>query len=298
VDVLAHALTSPLARGGGLQPDLTACPFEGQAARALWGGLNADRLGYSFAAGYGAALARLLELAGVRTSGTRFALAATESGGAHPRAIATRLDDAGVLCGEKTFATLATVADEVLVVASRGEHPDGKNRLVVVRVPRTARGVVITPRPETPFAPEIPHAFVRLDDVVVKPEDVLPGDGYDAWLKPFRTIEDVHVRASTVGYLLGVARTYEWTDRVDDLAALALLLLELGARDPSSPVTHLAVHGAFTIARSVAATLPWDRADATERARWERDAPLLSIAEGARAKRTEAARRALVTPST
>ena len=79
-----------------------------------------------------------------------------------------------MLNGEKTFATLASVADELLVVASRGMEADGKNRLRLVRVKPSAKGVDIVRAPETPFAPEIPHAIVRFTDVVVENEDVLP----------------------------------------------------------------------------------------------------------------------------
>ena len=39
--------------------------------------------------------------------------------------------------------------------------------------------------------------------------DLLPGDGYDIYLKPFRTIEDIHVHAALIGYLVGVARRLE-----------------------------------------------------------------------------------------
>src|SRR5690606_8056571 len=106
---------------------LATCPFDGAFERALWGGFEADRLGYAFVAGYQAALDRLLAIAAVDAvprRSQRMSLAATESGGAHPRAIATTLeaqpDGSFVLRGEKTFATLASAADELLVVASIG----------------------------------------------------------------------------------------------------------------------------------------------------------------------------------
>lgn len=299
MDILAYLLSAPIAREPRAAA-FDACPFEGHVQRALWGGFHADRLGYAFAAGYRAALARLFVHAGLPAPRGLVALAATESGGAHPRAIATSLESAPgdensalVLRGDKTFATLASVADELLVVATRGESPEGKKKLCVVRVARTAPGVVVTPRPETPFAPEIPHAFVRLDAVRLAPDQVLPGDGYDVWLKPFRTIEDVHVLAGTCGYLAGAARAYGWLDAVDELVALAASLVGLGARDASAPLTHLLLDGTFAAARRLVSSLPWDSASDDERARWHRDAPLLVVAESARKKRTETARRAL-----
>jgi alkylation response protein AidB-like acyl-CoA dehydrogenase len=284
---------------------LEQCPFRGFVERALWGGFHADRLGYAFAAGYGAALARLFDHAAAtqRLSTSRpfpdpplrgpIALAATEQGGAHPRAIATRLDKQGgaqILTGEKTFVTLASVADELLVVASRGASAEGKNRLRIARVPMRAKGVVMTPRPETPFAPEIPHAIVRFDGVVLEDRDVLPGDGYDVWIKPFRTIEDVHVLAATVGYVIGVGRNHGFSRAVlAELAASALALIDAGARDPSSPLTHVVLDGAFATVRRLLGTIDWETVEAEERARWHRDAPLLLVAEKVRAARTEAA---------
>src|SRR5262245_7801337 len=92
---------------------IASCPYEEPLQRALWSGFEADRLGYAFAGGYHAALGRLVDHA--RLPEAKISLAATESGGAHPRAIETRLDGVGAelrLRGEKTFATLASVADE------------------------------------------------------------------------------------------------------------------------------------------------------------------------------------------
>lgn len=260
--------------------------FEDPIDRAAVGGAIADRLGYAFAAGYGAALQRLVPELG----GRRACLAATESGGGHPRAMLTKLEK-GRLVGTKTFATLAPSADEILVVASIGER-DGKNELRVVRVPRERPGITIEPRPPWPVAPEIPHAIVTLDTAVDE-ADVLPGDGYDRYLKPFRTIEDVHVMAATVGYLLGVGRG-SWPREVHEaLCASYAAFRALGAADPSHFGTHIALAGAHAELRRTIGALDWSTVDATVRERWERDAPLLEVAGKARDARREAAWRAL-----
>jgi hypothetical protein len=331
VNVLAYQLSAPLARGPYTDlttwmRHLTTCPFAGQVERAIWGGFHADRLGYAFVAGYTAALARLFEHVALvspktpsqpnleaRPSGAgrvfpprplpaRLCLAATESGGAHPRAIATRLDKRGgalVLNGEKTFATLATVSDELLVVASRGIEADGKNRLRLVRIKTSASGVQITRRPDTPFAPEIPHAVVRFTDAVIENEDVLPGDGYDLWLKPFRTLEDTHVLAATVGYIAGAARAYRFDrDVMAQVVSLSLGLVDVAARDPDVPLTHVILAGLFATTRRLIGDLgpQWEKGDEAERSRWQRDLPLLMVAEMARAKRTEVAWERLSSP--
>ena len=312
MDVLEHLLRAPAERRP--QPDLSAwfthlaaCPFSRPIDRALWAGFESDRLGFAFVGGYQAALARLLAW-GAETlgdapprpyawpaSGARLCLAATEAGGAHPRAIATTLREergALVVRGEKTFATLASVSDEVLVVASRGAGEDGTNRLALVRVRASSPGVVIADRAPPPFAPEIPHARVTLTDVVVASEDVLPGDGYSVYLKPFRTIEDVHVLAAALGLVVRSARAFAF-DRVvaETACALAFALRDLSERAPSDPAAHVALAGLFHGTRALLAAHAgeWTKADAATAERWHRDAPLLVVADGARQKRTAAA---------
>lgn len=276
------------------EPRLAECPYEGSVDRALWGGLHADRLGFAFGAGYGSALRRLFAHAGAPLPEGKLCLAVTEAGGGHPRAMNTTLrEENGVFLvrGEKSFATLASRSDAMLVVASRGDASDGKKQLVVVQIPRDAKGVTIEDRPPTPFAPEIPHAIVRFEDVAVASSAVLPGDGYEVWVKPFRTIEDTHVLAALVGYLAGVARAYGFDRSVlAELVAHAAGLIDVGARDPSDPVTHVLLAGLFSSVRKLAASLDgqWHHAVAAEeRERWLRDMPLLLVAENARTKRTE-----------
>jgi alkylation response protein AidB-like acyl-CoA dehydrogenase len=278
---------------------LDACPFASLVDRALWAGFEADRLGHAFAGGYEAALARLVGGEDVAPGPLpRRSLAATEANGAHPRAIETRLTREGgalALRGTKTFATLASHATELLVVASRGPDPDGRNRLALVRVRADAPGVAIEDRSPTPFAPEIPHARLTLD-VTVAPADVFPGDGYDAYLKPFRTIEDLYVLAAALGYVMKSARAFRFDGAVAErAAALALAVRELARRGPSDPVTHLLLAGAFEDARAllVERDAEWEKALPGVRDRWRRDVGLLVIAEAARTARTAAAWRAL-----
>lgn len=279
---------------------LETCPFGRSLDRALWGGFEADRLGYAFVSGYQAALAKLV--APVARIPSRMSLAATESGGGHPRAILTSLsEESGELRlrGVKTFATLASSAETLLVVAARSEPSDDvadrKPRLVVVRVPARTSGVIIEDRPPIPFAPEIPHAKLTLD-VSVRPEDILPGDGYSAWLKPFRTIEDVHVLAATVGYTMKAARRFDFARPfAEGLGAAAAALSTVDVRAPLDPVAHLVLRGVFTSTRELFAAheSEWEKADADTRERWRRDLALLLVAEQVRQKRTDAAWAAL-----
>lgn len=255
-------------------------------AHAFAAGQAADRLGYAFTGGYHAALARLMN----EEPGKKRCLAATEKGGGHPRAIETTLNG-GRLNGEKTFATLATVAEEILVVASRGVVGD-KKQLCLVRLAPSAPGMTITARAPTPFAPEIPHALVKLEDVAVPDSDVLPGDGYERYLKPFRTIEDTHVLAAAIGYVLGAARRCGMNRELSEaLLALMPAVERVAELKPLDPHAHVMLAGAFTLTRRVLAEhdAEWEKAAPEERERWRRDLPLLMVAEQARTKRTAAA---------
>src|SRR5262245_60367021 len=120
--ILAHLLGSapdvaPIASLPDFADRIASLPFASTVARAAAAGFAADRLGYAFAGGYRAALARLVPA--VRGNAC---LCATEPGGAHPRYIKAALErlpdaDAYRLDGTKTWVTLGTEADELLVVA-------------------------------------------------------------------------------------------------------------------------------------------------------------------------------------
>lgn len=261
-------------------------------ARALVAGAWMDRIGYAFASGYRAALEALIpSLDGPAV------LAATELGGGHPRAIHTRLapepDGTWRLHGQKTWCTLGPHAQRLLVVARTGEGAAGRPLLKVVQLSPEARGVGLTPLPELPFVPEIPHASLTLDGVVVDPADILPGDGYADYLKPFRTVEDVHVFAALTGHTLArlLARRGP-PPLIERGLALGATLLTLGQQSPRAPSTHLALTAALEDGRALLhAAGPYVEEPGSAAAqRWARDLPLLDVAGKARRARAEAAR--------
>lgn len=256
--------------------------------RAILGGLRADRVGFAFVAGYRAALQSLVpDLA----DDALVALAATEASGNRPRDIATALRD-GRVHGRKTWITLGALADVFLVVVSVGADAQGRNRVRVARVPRDRAGVSLVPMPDPPFVPEVPHAELVLDGVAVDDADLLPGDGYDAYLKPFRTVEDLHVHGALVGFLIGVARRHGWPrERIDELVALAASARALVAEPPLAASTHVAVAGLLALAHAVLERVEpcWSITDPETRARWERDRAILSVAGKAREARRSSA---------
>lgn len=265
-------------------------PFD----RGIAGGLRADRLGFAFAGGFASALAALAPRQVSDDAPT--ALCATEEEGAHPRAIRTTLMPIAAGCfaltGKKKWVTLATEASVLLVVASTGQDARGRNRLRVARVPTTADGVRLSAGPPPPFAPEIPHAEIEFTDVAVAETDLLPGDGYEDYLKPFRTIEDLYVHGALVGYLLGVARRHRFPNpMIERLVALLLASRALAQADPKAPETHIALAGVLGWAASLVDDIErqWSASPDEEWARWERDRPLLRVAGNARAARRDRA---------
>ncbi len=256
-------------------------------------GFAADRVAWAFAGGYQAALRALVpDLAPDAIA----SLCVTEQGGNRPRHVQTTLtgDGAGgfVLDGHKRWTTLGPASTTLLVVARAGGSDD-RPLLRVARIDAHATGVTIERQPDTPFVPEVPHASVRLDQVRVAADALLDGDGYERCVKPFRTIEDAHVTAAIVAYLLAEARRRAWPVAFRDRAVATLASLrDAGADDPSSPETHAALGGALAFALALARdadALFGDAPGDAEAARFRRDAPLLSVAAVARARRSERA---------
>ncbi|MFN0252322.1 MAG: acyl-CoA dehydrogenase family protein [Kofleriaceae bacterium] len=262
-------------------------PFDTPVDRAIVGGAWADRLGFAFAGGYQAALQAL-----VPEHGGIGALCVTEVKGNAPKHIETTLVPAGdhyELSGTKKWATAAPLATHLLVAATTGRDDEGRNQIRLVRVATDAAGVTLVPS-SAPFVPEIPHAEVTLDKVVVHAQDLLPGDGYSEYIKPFRTVEDTHVHAALVGYLIGVARRHSFVrELVEQLVAAAVGLRGIAVADPKAPMTHFALAGSIAQIGKLVTEIEraWEVNPDDEYARWKRDRPLLGVAKAARATRRE-----------
>lgn len=245
-----------------------------------------DRLGYAFAVGYDAALHQMVpEARGVT------ALAATENKSAHPRDIMTRVSSDGLLTGEKSFVTLGNLADTILVVA-RTEAPqaDGRPDLRLVSVAANAKGVTREALRPTPFAPELPHARVRFEGAQ---GEVMPGDGYALYMKPFRTIEDTWVHIALIAWLIGMASRDAWGDAYIDEARSGLAASSpLLTRDLTTPEAHIALGGLIDRSRALVEKTAFSEARAAEKAMFERDKAILWVAEKARTERLSKARAA------
>ena len=264
-----------LARLGG-----TPQPFE----LALVGGLQAATPGLAFLAGYQAAL-RVLWPAAPWTAG---ALCVTENRSTRPADMHTRIDDLQIT-GRKDFVTAAECADWLLV-AAREEGEGEVPRLALGVVRQGAPGVRVEPLPALPLMPDIGHARLHLEQAQA---ERLAGDGWNDYVKPFRTLEDVHVLTAVVAWQLGVGRESGWPETLLlRLQALLAGCAEVARQAPVAATTHMLLAGLFAEQNALAGELEAAFAGGpTQWAElWQRDKGLLRIAEAARSKRLERAR--------
>jgi hypothetical protein len=207
---------------------------------AIAGGFAADRLAWAFCSGYQAALRALVP---DLPPDALASLCVTEAAGNHPRAIETTLlpdpDHPGqfVLDGHKRWTSLGPDSSLLLVAARAAAATPGERiALKLARVRSTAPGVALRAMSDIGFIPEVAHAEVSFARVAIAERDVLEGDGYARYVKPFRTIEDLHVHAAVLAYLLREARRLQWP-RAWIAATLANLhaLCAIAQQDAASP---------------------------------------------------------------
>ena len=282
-------------------PGWQATRGERPIERAIAGGFAADRVAWAFAAGYQAALRALVP---DLPADTLAAFCVTEDGGNRPRDIQTTIThhvDGGVtVSGAKRWTTLGPDSSLLLVVGREADtgsstgadsERDAGARPVlrVACVPAGTPGLGLVAMPPTRFVPEVAHARVQLADVRLPGSALLPGDGYDRFVKPFRTIEDIHVTAAVLAYLLREARARAWPAGLCERSVAALSVLVAAAEGPvDAPGTHVLLEGALAWAHQLyadAAALWAQVGDEPAALRWQRDAALFAVAGSARARR-------------
>jgi len=267
----------------------------GPAALAVAGGFAADRVGWAFANGYQAALRALVP---DLPRDTLAAFCVTEADGNRPRDIRTTIAPQGDgtlrIDGAKRWTTLGPSSTLLLIVGAQPAPADATRPMLrVARVLAATPGLALQPMPPTRFVPEVPHAQVQLHDVRVRVDALLPDDGYDAYVKPFRTIEDLHVTLAVLAYLLREGRARRWPAAFNEQAASAIgLLMQLATEDPRAAPTHVVLAGALRFAHRLYADASalWAAAGSDPAAqRWQRDAPLFEVAGKAREQRAQRA---------
>ncbi len=265
--------------------------WESPIDRAIAFGFEADCVAYAFIAGFRAALQHLVPNLDHRLF---ISFCITEEGGNNPRAIKASLtpenDNSWILNGQKTFITGANEADQMLVAASVGVDDSGKNRIKLVKLDCDLRGIKIEQLPALSFIPEIAHGRVSFVNVPVSEGNILPGDGYLDYVKPFRIYEEIHVMAAILGYLTRIGLMYNWEKTViEKIVALITLVKNLWKSDLLSEETHIVFAGFSHLLQQliVETKKDWEKVPKDIRDSWERDQAILNIAHQARRRRLE-----------
>jgi hypothetical protein len=265
--------------------------------QAIVGGFVADRVGWAFASGYQAALRALFMDA---PDDRICALCVTEADGNSPKAIRSSLKKNGagwILNGAKRWTTLGPEGALFFVAARDEAASAARPAIKLVKVPSASPGLKIESMPPTKFVPEVPHARLQFEDLRIEEAQILPGDGYASYVKPFRTVEDIHVQAAVLSYLMREGQRLGWPqDWLERLSALIAALGKLSDMPASHAETHIALAGALAIGAGLIGETEefWNRS-ATDPAalRWARDRELLKVAGSAREQRTKRAWEAL-----
>jgi alkylation response protein AidB-like acyl-CoA dehydrogenase len=250
-------------------------PFE----LAVAGGRRMATPGLAFLVGYQAALRMLWPSAPLSLG----ALCATEQRSLRPADMQTRLRDLR-LSGRKDFVTAGDAADWLLV-AARSEEPGETPRLSLAVVYPGEPGVKVEKLPALPLMPDISHGRLHLDGALC---ELLAGDGWDAYVKPFRSLEDVYVLSAMTAWLYGIGQDSDWPQALQ-LRLLALLAgcAEASRQAPNNPPGHVVLGGLFAQFESLKTEV--DQAlvqgDPAWAAMWQRDQGVMQLAAGARAKR-------------
>jgi len=261
--------------------------------QAIIGGFVADRVGWAFASGYQAALRALFPEA---PADRICALCVTEADGNSPKAIKSRLRKNGtgwILDGAKRWTTLGPEGALFFVAARDEAASEHRPSIRIAKIDSKTPGLKIENMPATKFVPEVPHAQLQFEGVKVKETDLLEGDGYDLYVKPFRTVEDIHVQAAVLSYLMREGQRLSWPQGwLERLSALLAALGKLSDMPAAHAETHIALAGALTMGAGLIEETEafWLKSAADPAAlRWRRDRALLTVAGKARELRTQRA---------
>lgn len=270
-------------------------PFD----RAVAAAVDADRPAWALASAHQGAIRYLLPYLNDDRR-TIAAFCVTEDRGPHPRHIHTTLKPTTLgpfeyrLKGHKRWATMAPAADLLLVVASVGWH--GRlNQLRLLRLPADREGVVIEPIEPTSYAPEVPHAVLRFDDVGVHSSEIEDLDAYRARVKPFRVLEELFGAATMLAAHVGIGIRYGWPkSEIERCCGIILGIRGALKAGPHTGPGHIAVAGLLELTKEARRRLgpEWQSLPEEIGSRWL-PAPSKEVGHTARQRRRETAWAAL-----
>ncbi|MCG8612862.1 MAG: hypothetical protein MI864_20305 [Pseudomonadales bacterium] len=291
-------------------------------------GAQAPCLGWAFFGGYQVALSALLQSLGganaskcssqylvsedfVNSLRTLRALSYSEPGLKKPEQLKAELVD-GRVSGHKSFVTGGDQAQQIILLAKMINGTDiapdqvereGRSDIVAVTLrPELQSGMLFTAMNPLPFAPELLHSELRLDNVELTRSSQVHNDAVNRILKPFRWLEDVNVFASVLGYLsaasVAVDEKYLCAYLFHAFRGLesAYLRVDMFAQPETSVQSSAgpdANEGVLILAGlqfSLNKMTPeidgmWAKVGDVALNRWRRDVPLMGIAQSVRDRR-------------
>lgn len=247
---------------------------------AMLGGRLAATPGLAFLAGYQAALRALVPLAPQGIG----AFCVTEQRSNKPADIHTRLVD-GQITGHKDFV-IAGSAAQWLIVLARNDLAEQAPCLSAVLVSTDNPNITLQTGPALAMLPDISHGSVQFRQVHCQ---VLSGDGWDDYSKPFRSLEDGHVLAALCAWLYGQSLLDQWPQELQlQLIAVLAGLKETLAQPNKDVTSHLLLAAQLAqfsgLQTQVNHALSTHSSQSTAQA-WKRDKAILTIASSARARR-------------
>ena len=259
--------------------------------QAILGGRLSNNMGFAFSAGYQSAIQSLFAPKHQKLA----SLCISEPQGNHPRAIQSTLIKHGQnwhLNGSKSFITGATEAEILYVAVTTGLNTDNRPIIKMLALPANQPGIHISNMPPLPFIPEISHGTATFTQVRLDSEQILDGDGYSKFVKPFRTYEDIHVLAAVIGYRIGEAIDSNWTyDCIEEHLSLLASLRSLRPNEFSQTSSHLILAGCRSQLKKLIQQTDeqFELNNAEGYKNWKRDKALLDIASKAHKLRTNRA---------
>jgi len=260
--------------------------------KAIIGGFLCQQFSFAFLAGYQAALEQMFPAV---APNQLKALCVSEAKGGHPKSIETSLVDQKIT-GIKTYITAGTEVEHLLILCKTNEVIKERPVLKIVHVPMDVDGMEVT-NFELPFMKDIKHGKAAMNEISIKADQILDGDGYSQYTKPFRTLEDVCVSAAYQAMLLRQAIDHKWEDNLRDQLLLNIYTLKnILTLAPLEAETHLLLSAADHSFQIMLPAINKHIAENTEehfKMDWEANKKILTLGEKIKAIRISKARNLL-----
>ncbi|MEM7371941.1 MAG: hypothetical protein AAF587_25220 [Bacteroidota bacterium] len=203
--------------------------------KAIIGGFMSQQFSFTFLCGYQAALERMFP--GIAPDRLK-ALCISEANGNHPSSMETSLIDHRI-SGLKTYVTAGSEAEHLFVLCKTEESVNGRPLLKMVHMPSNASNIEIS-NVDFPLLREIKHGKLTLTDAKIEESQILEGDGFSDYTRPFRTLEDICVGIACQAMLLRQAFDHQWDAQLRDQLLLNIYTLKnLFSLPPSAQETIL-----------------------------------------------------------